>query len=222
MLVYSKTWKDHLKHLEEVLFVLEKNQFVAKLSKCTFGPKEFEYLGQIISREGVKVGSNKIKAIKEWPQPKNVLKLRGFLGLNGYCRRFIKDYVHLRTPLTNLLKKNAFQWNNQADECFENLKEVMSNTPVLASPDFSKPFVVECDASGFGIGAVLMQDNNPIAFESRKLNKREGLKSTYQKDMLAIIHALTKWLQYLLGSKFSIRTDHNSLQFLLQQKSLST
>jgi len=120
-----------------------------------------------------------------------------------------------------LLKKNAFKCDDQADKCFEKLKEVMSTTPVLPTPDFSKLFEVECDASGFEIGAVLMHDNHPIAFESMKLNKREGLKSTYQKDMLAIIHALTKWRQYLLGSKFSIRTGHNSLQFFLQQKTLS-
>ena len=98
----------------------------------------------------------------------------------------------------------------------------MSSTPVLATPDFSKPFVIECDASGYGLGAVLMQDEHPIAFESRKLNKREQLKSTYDKEMLAIMQALVKWRQYLLGSKFMIRTDHNSLQYLLQQKTLST
>ena len=108
ILVYCKTWKEHLKHLEEVLSVLEKNQFYAKLSKCTFGQKEVEYLGHIISREGVQVDPNKIKAIKEWPKPKNISKLRGFLGLIGYYRRFIKNYAHLMAPLTNLLNKNAF------------------------------------------------------------------------------------------------------------------
>ena len=98
ILVYSKTWKDHLKHLEAVLSVLEKNQFYAKLSKCTFGQKEVEYLGHVISREGVKVDPNKIKAIREWPRPKNISKLRGFLGLTGYYKRFIKNYANLTTP----------------------------------------------------------------------------------------------------------------------------
>jgi hypothetical protein len=99
----------------------------------------------------------------------------------------------LTTPLSNLLRKNSFQWKNKAKECFETLKKVMSSAPVLATPDFTKPFVVECDASGFGIGVVLMQNGIPIAFESRKINKREGLKSTYDKEMLAIIHELAKW-----------------------------
>jgi len=222
ILIYSKTWKEHLKQLEQVLSLLEKNQFYAKLSKCSFGKEEVEYLGHVISQEGVKVDPEKIKAITEWPKPKNISKLRGFLGLTGYYRRFIKNYAHLTTPLSNLLKKNSFKWDNSAQECFETLKRVMSSTPVLATPDFAKPFVVECDASGIGIGAVLMQDGHPIAFESRKLNKKEELKSTYNKEMLAIMHALAKWRQYLLGSKFSIRTDHNSLQYLLRQKTLST
>ena len=98
----------------------------------------------------------------------------------------------------------------------------MSSTPVLETLDFSKPFVIECDASGFGIGAVLMQEGHPITFESRKLNKREFLQSTYNKEMLAIMHVLTKWRQYLLGSKFLIQIDHNSLQHLLQQNMLTT
>jgi hypothetical protein len=95
--------------------------------------------------------------------------------------------------LSNLLKKSSFKWNNSAQECFETLKRVMSSTPVLATLDSAKPFVVECDASRIGIGAVLMQDGHPIAFESRKLNKKEELKSTYNKEMLAIMHALAKW-----------------------------
>jgi hypothetical protein len=201
-------------------FSLRKKSVLCKNIKMSFGKEEVEYLGHIISQEGVKVDPSKIKAITEWPKPNNISKLRGFLGLTGYYRRFIKNYAHLTTPLSNLLKKNSFKWDNNAEECFETLKRVMSSAPVLATPDFTKPFVVECDASGFGIGAVLMQDGHPIAFESRKLNKREGLKSTYNKEMLAIMHALAKWRQYLLGSKFSIRTDHNSLQYLLQEKNV--
>ena len=139
-----------------VLSRLEENQFYAKMSKCTFGKEEVEYLGHIISKEGVKVDPNKIKAIIEWPKPDNISKFRFFLGLTGYYRRFIKNYGHLTSSLSDLLKKKLFQWNIKAEECFESLKKIMTSTPVLATPDFSKPFVVECDASGFRIGAVLM------------------------------------------------------------------
>jgi hypothetical protein len=168
------------------------------------------------------VDPNKIKAITEWTKPKNISKLRGFLGLTGYYQRFIKNYAHLTTPLSNLLKKKSFKWDNNAEDCFETLKMFMSSTPVLETPDFTKPFIVECDASRIGIGAVLMQDGHPITFESQKLNRKEELKSAYNKEMLAIMHALAKWRQYLLGIKFLIRTEHNSLQYLLRRKNLST
>jgi hypothetical protein len=222
ILVYSKTWEEHMKHLGQVLSLLEENQFYAKMSKCTFGKEQVEYLGHIISKKGVKVDPKKTRAITEWPKPKNISKLKGFLGLAGYYRRFIKNYAHLTAPLTNLLKKNSFQWNVEAQKCFENLKNIMSTTSVLATPDFSKPFIIECDASGLGIGAILMQDGHPIDFQSRKLNQTECLQSTYNKEMLAIMHALTKWSQYLLESKFLISTNNNSLRYLLQQKTLST
>lgn len=114
-----------------------------------------------------------------------------------------------------------FLWDEEAGRCFEKLKEIMSNALVLTTPDFSKPFIIECDSSRFDIGVVLMQQEHPIAFESRKLNRREHLKSSYNKEMLAIMHALAKWRKYLLGSKFSIRIDHNSLQHILEQKTLS-
>jgi hypothetical protein len=108
ILVYSKTWEDHMKHLGQVLSLLEENQFYAKMSKCTFGKEEVEYLGHIISKKGVKVDPKKIMEITEWPKPKNISKLRGFLGLAGYYQRFVKNYAHLTSPLTNLLKKNPF------------------------------------------------------------------------------------------------------------------
>ena len=180
------------------------------------------YLGHVISKEGVKVDPKKIKSITEWTNPTNISKLRGFLRLMGYFRRFIRNYAHRTAPLSNLLKKNASHWNEEVEKCFEALKVIMSSTLVLATPNFSKLFVIECDTPGYGLGAVLMQDEHPIAFESGKLNKQEQLKSTYDKEMLAIMQALVKWRQYLLGRNFMIRTDHNSLQYLLQQKTLST
>ena len=124
-------WKEHLKQLEKVLSLLKENQFYAKKSKCTFGKHEVEYLGYIISKEGVKVDPRKIQAMKEWPQPKNVSKLRGFLGLTGYYRRFIKNYAHVTALLTNLLKRNSFIWGDEARKCFETLKQIMSSTHLI-------------------------------------------------------------------------------------------
>jgi hypothetical protein len=221
ILVYIKTWEEHMNHSGQVLSPLEENQFYDKMLKCTFGKEEVEYLGHIISKKGVKVDPKKIKEITKWLKPKNISKLRGFLGLAGYYRRFVKNYAHLTTPLTNILNKNYFQWNLEAQKCFENLKNIFSTTLVLETLDFSKTFIIECGVSSFGIGAVLMQDGHPIAFESRKLNKTEYLQSTYNKEMIDIMHALTKWCQYLFQSKFLMHTDHNNLQYLLQQKTLS-
>ena len=106
------------------------------------------YLGHAISKEGVKVDPEKITSLIDWPKPTNILKLRGFLGLTGYYRRFIRNYAQKTAPLSNILKKNSFQWSEEAEKCFDALKGIMSSTPVLATPDFSKPFMIECDASG--------------------------------------------------------------------------
>ena len=115
-----------------------------------------EYLGNIVSYEGVKVDPNKIKAIMEWPIPKTIKKLRGFLGLTGYYRRFLKNYGHIATPLTTLLKKDSFQWNESTNLSFEKLKEAMCTALMLSTPNFTKEFIMECDSSGNGIGLVLM------------------------------------------------------------------
>ena len=152
-----------------------------------------EYLGHIVSHEGVKVDPSKIKAIKEWRIPTSIKHLRGFLGLTRYYHKFAKNYGRIAAPLTTLLKKDAFSWTLEATKAFEHLKQEMCQAPVLATPDFTKTFIVECDASGNGIGAFLMQDERPIAFESRPIKEKFLHKAIYEKEMLAILHALKKW-----------------------------
>jgi len=217
ILIYNKSWEEHVQHVDKVLQLLEEQQLYAKPSKCAFGVQEVEYLGHVVSREGVKVDPNKIKAIREWTIPKTLKKLRGFLGLRGYYRKFVKNYGQTTTTLTTLLKKEAFSWKEEETKDFEKLKEAMCTTLVLTTPDFTKTFIVECDASGHGIGAVLMQEGRPIAFERRQLKGKDLVKPIYEKEMLAIIHAVQKWRPYLIGRHFKVKTDHDSLKYFLEQ-----
>lgn len=156
ILVFSKTWEEHSQHLEEVLSILERESLYAKESKCEFGMTELLYLAHIISADGVRVDSEKIRAIVDWPTPTNLTQLQGFFGLCRFYRRFVKGFSQTAAPLTDLTKKGAFVWIGVAQRCFEHFKQVMSSCLVLALPDFMKPFELHCDASGDGIGVVLM------------------------------------------------------------------
>ncbi|KAK8943096.1 hypothetical protein KSP39_PZI009423 [Platanthera zijinensis] len=218
ILIYSRSWEEHVEHVAQVLTILRQHQFYAKLSKCSFEQPEVEYLGHLVSAQGVRADPKKIKSMVEWPRPTNVRALRGFLGLTGYYRRFVKDYGKLARPLTQLLHKESFTWHEEAERAFSALKEAMTTTPVLALPDFTKEFVVETDASGVGIGAVLMQEGRPLAYFSKALTPRTLGLSTYEKEMLAILHAVTLWRPYLLGHHFKVRTDHQSLKHFLDQR----
>ena len=129
-----------------------------KRSKCAFGSSEVEYLGHIVTKDGVRVDPKKVVAMKEWPHLKTLKSLRGFLGLTGYYRKFVKNYPQFSSPLTLVLRKNAFSWSEVAEKAFLSLKDAMCTTPVLAVPDFTKPFILEWDALGRGIGVVLMQE----------------------------------------------------------------
>lgn len=201
-----------------MLELLRSNRLFVKKSKCEFAKANIEYLGHIISVKGVEADKEKIKAMENWPTPRNLKALRGFLGLTGYYRRFVAHYGTISKPLTQLLKKGAWGWNNDVEAAFKKLKEAMMNTHVLALPDFQKSFVLETDACYNGVGAVLMQEERPLAYLSKHLaNKHLGL-STYEKELLAIIMAVQKWRYYLLGHKFIIKTDHEALKYLMEQK----
>jgi hypothetical protein len=221
LLIYSKTWEEHLRHVDQILSIMEEHSLYATDSKCEFGMTEVLYLGHIIGAKGVQVHREKIKSIMEWPTPKTLIELRGFLGMCTYYRKFVKGFSQLCAPLTDLTKKGAFKWDEEAQIMMDKMKKVMSTCPVLALLDFSLPFTLECDAFGEGIGAVLMQKRHPLAYESRKLRGPEILYKVYDKEMLAIMHALAKFRKYLVGARFVVKSDHNSLKYLLEQKDLN-
>ncbi|CAN6458177.1 unnamed protein product [Victoria cruziana] len=218
ILVYSATLEEHARHLEVVLKVLRDNNLFAKQSKCTFEQTSIEYLGHIVDEQGVHADPEKLVAVADWPQPKDAKRLRGFLGLTGYYRRFIKGYGSIAAPLTQMLRRNAFEWTDKSLEAFTHLKNALVSAPVLTLPNFTKMFVVETDACDVGVGAVLSQDGHPIAYMSKALTKRAKPFSTYEKEMLAIMVAVEKWRPYLIGRHFIVKTDHASLKHLLQQK----
>jgi hypothetical protein len=194
-----------------VLLKLREAQLYAKLSKCEFGKTSIHYLGHIISDAGVSTDPEKTLVMKNWPVPKNKTELRGFLGLTWYYRKFVRSYGIISKPLTQFLSKKGFEWNEQADYAFQTLKEAMINTPVLALPDFSIPFVMETDACDTGVGAVLMQKGHPIAYMSKALGIMNRKLSVYEKEFMAVMLAVDKWRQYLQRGPFLILTDHKSL-----------
>ncbi|XP_026445458.1 uncharacterized protein LOC113346084 [Papaver somniferum] len=198
ILIYSKNMSDHLIHLSQVFEVLRSNQLFVKESKCTFAQSSVGYLGHVISAEGVSVEQEKIECIMSWPTPTTIRELRGFLGLAGYYRKFVKDFGKISAPLTQLLKKNAFQWSEKAIAAFKLLQTALTTTPVLILPDFSKEFAIECDASGFGLGVVLLQSGRPIAFHSKPLaEKNKNLTKISSLEQ-------QKWLSKLLGYDYEI------------------
>lgn len=218
ILIYSATMVDHIQHLQAVFEVLRHNKLYAKRSKCTFAQPTVEYLGHIISSTGVATDPSKIQSIQKWPTPTTQTQLRGFLGLTGYYRMFIKGYGIICIPLFDALRKNAFEWSSAQDEAFNKLKQIMITAPVLALPDFTQPFILETDASGNGIGAVLMQAGKPLAYFSKTLGPRAVAASVYDKEAIAILEALKKWKHYFASSKLIIRTDQQSLKYIQEHR----
>jgi hypothetical protein len=218
ILIYSNAWAQHLLHLRAVLTTLREKQFYAKLSKCSFAQTSICYLGHVISAAGVATEADKTDAIEKWPLPTNVTDLRGFLGLTGYYRKFVKNYGILAKPLTNLLTKKGFQWTDQATIAFNLLKQALMSTPVLALPNFALPFTVETDACDTGIGAVLTQQGHPVAYLSKALGQQNCKLSIYEKEFLAVMMAIDRWRPYLQRGQFTILTDHKSLSNLGDQQ----
>ncbi|GAU31589.1 hypothetical protein TSUD_54120 [Trifolium subterraneum] len=186
-------------------------------SKCLIAQPSIEYLGHVVTAEGVGPGPSKIEAMVNWPTPKYVKQLRGFLGLTGFYRKFVCKYASINAPLTQLLKRDAFDWNHEVDQAFVALKKAMSEAPVLSLPNFEEKFILETDASGTGMGAVLIQQNHPICYFSNQFFPRMVQASTYVRELCAITTAIKKWRTYLLGNTFIIYTDQRSLRELMTQ-----
>jgi hypothetical protein len=170
ILIFSKTAKEHLSHLRQVLQTLRENQFYANPKKCDFMKEEISFLGHQVSANGLKVDPEKVRAVADWRVPKDVHGVRSFLGLANYFRRFLQSHSKMVVPLTNLTRKDkCWEWTEECQEAFEKVKHALTNAPVLAPPELGKPFEMVLDASGVGLGAVLLQDGRHVAFESRKL-----------------------------------------------------
>ncbi|GKE02276.1 putative reverse transcriptase domain-containing protein [Tanacetum coccineum] len=222
ILVYSKDEEEHGKHLKIILELLKKERLYAKFSKCDFWLDSVQFLGHVIDRSGVHVDPAKIEAIKSWAAPTTPTEVRQFLGLAGYYRRFIEGFSLISKPLTKLTQKNKkYEWGKEEEEAFQTLKQKLCSAPILALPEGTEDFVVYCDASLKGYGAVLMQREKVIAYASRQLKVHEENYTTHDLELGAVVFALRLWRHYLYGTKCVVFTDHKSLQYILNQKELN-
>ena len=187
ILIYSASWAEHLQHVAIVFNELRAHHLHLKRLKCSFGTPSVAYLGHVISAEGVAMDADKVAAVAAWPIPQSPRALCGFLGLAGYYRKFIREFGLIAAPLTRLLRRNAFSWDEEATTAFEALKGALTAGPVLQMPDFDLPFTVDCDASGAGFGAVLHQGDGPLAFFSRPSAARHLKLAAYERELIGFV-----------------------------------
>ncbi|VVA23916.1 PREDICTED: retrotransposon, partial [Prunus dulcis] len=222
ILMYSKSRKAHMKHLELVLKTLRRKKLFAKFSKCQFWLDRVNFLGHVISADGVYVDPQKVEAVVNWPQPTSVTEVRSFLGLAGYYRRFVEGFSTIAAPLTRLTRKRVkFEWSKGCEKSFDELKTRLTTAPVLTLLDDSGTFVIYSDASKQGLGCVLMQHGRVIAYASRQLKKHELNYPVHDLELAAVVFALKIWRHYLYGVTCRIFTDHKSLKYLFTQKELN-
>ena len=223
IIVYGKTFKESLKNIETVFERLRIAGLKLKATKCKLFSKSLSFLGHIISDSGIETDPEKISAVKEWPIPVNVTEVQSFLGLCSYYRRFIPKFADIAKPLHRLTEKGQkFVWNSECEQAFGTLKKYLTEAPILAYPDFSKPFILDTDASDTSIGAVLSQVHDGkervVCYGSISLTKSERKYCVTRKELLSLVHFVKHYRHYLLGKQFKIRTDHNSLRWLMKTK----
>ncbi|GJW86082.1 putative reverse transcriptase domain-containing protein [Tanacetum coccineum] len=214
--------KEHKEHLKAILELLKKEQLYAKFSKCEFWIPRVQFLGHVINSRGIHVDPAKIESIKDWASPKSPTKIRQFLGLAGYYRRFIEGFSKIAKSMTKLTQKGIkFDWGEKEVNAFQLIKQKLCSAPILALPEGNEDFVVYCDASHKGLGTVLMQREKVIAYASRQLKIHEKNYTTHDLELGSVVFALKIWRHYLYGTKCTVFTDHKSLQHILDQKELN-
>ena len=225
ILIYSKSPEEHLEHLEKVFKVLDEQKLYIRMRKCTFNASEVKYLGHIVGNNQVKPDPKKVEAVKNWPVPGNLPQLRSFLGLVNYFSKFIDKHAAKARPLTDMLRTGV-PFNMYTPErmgAFNELKTALTTAPVLTIPDLKKPFKVVVDASQFDLSGILLQDDKPVAYESRKLKPAECNYPTHEREMLAAVHCLRTWRCYLDGPQpFKLYTDHKPLLLFDDQPSITS
>lgn len=225
IVVCSNTFDEHLAILKRVMNILKNAGLTINVDKCKFARSSLRFLGYIVDKEGLRTDPEKVSAIMNFPKPKNITELKRFIGIASWYRRFVKNFSLVAAPLHDLTKgkKNKkFVWTEDADKAFLKLKTLLTSAPVMSCPDYSKEFIIQCDASNKGIGSVLCQKFNnidqPIAYLSRKLNSREQLYSTSERELLSIVYAIEKFRPYIEGTHFTVVTDHSALKTLHNMK----
>lgn len=223
IIVFSTSLQEHMENLSKIFEALRKYNMKVQLDKSEFLQKEVAFLGHIVTADGVKPNPEKIDVIKNWPIPNTEKDLRGFLGVLGYYRKFIRDFARIAKPLTNALRKGeGIRHSPEFVKSFESCKAILTSSTILQYPDFEKPFILTTDASNYAIGAVLSQgpvgSDKPVAFASRTLQKAEENLSTIEKELLAIVWGCKYFRPYLFGRKFTLYTDHQPLTYGLNLK----
>eukprot|EP00731_Ephydatia_muelleri_P016076 Em0009g500a len=219
IIIFSRSVETHVKQLKEVLERLKIAGLKIRPKKCHLLQTSVQYLGHVISAEGIRTDPQKVACVSNWPVPRTSKELQSFLGLASYYRRFVKDFAHIASPLHALTEKGReWVWSKECNDAFFDLKKRLVSSPILTLPDFSLPFVLDTDASGDGLGAVLAQNvdgvERVVAYASRALSRTEKKYCATRREMLALVWAARHFRPYLYGRKFTLRTDHHCLQWL--------